>query len=425
MYDNYKDSAENNLNYQDMNFIDEKALLSIKEITDKLPFELTKDQKKAIWGLLKNYSIKKSSKNLIFGDVGSGKTMVALIVNYVLLKMGYQSVIMAPTSLLAKQHYNEAIELIGEKYVFLIHSKSKKKEKDAILKVLSEKKPCIIYGTSSVNSLEFTNLKSLFIDEEQKFGVATKEKLQHLYKNHIGYMTATPIPRTLASSMYSDFKIHKIEEKPAMQKERKTKISYKLSNEEIAAISNKMRNGEQMLVIVPAIASNDLVSAKSALIKYKKLFPEFKIDTINGRMTATNIEKNTESFMSGEINILVATTMVDAGFSNKNLSFVFIENAERFGLAQMHQIRGRCGRAEKQGYCYLVPLSENLKELTRERLHSLVNSENGFELSMKDIELRGSGDLRGSQQTGSDVNMLDWLEEIEEISTYLKNNPLM
>jgi len=422
MFDNYKDAAKNNLNYQNMNFIDEDALTNIKEIIEKLPFDLTGDQKKAIWGVLQEYSTKRSSKNLIFGDVGSGKTMVALIVNYVILKMGYQSAIMAPTSILAKQHYEEAIELVGKDNVFLIHSKSKKKEKDELNKRLKNGEPCIVYGTSSINRLEFTNLKSLFIDEEQKFGVADKEKLFNLHNTHVCYMTATPIPRTLASSMYSDFKIHKIEQKPAMQKPRKTKISYKLTQPEIDAIANKLRNGEQMLIIVPAIASNDLVSAKSALEKYKKIFNEFKIDTINGRMTPVNIEKTTEAFMSGNINILVATTMVDAGFSNKNLSFVLIENAERFGLAQMHQIRGRCGRADKQGYCYLIPASENLKELTRERLNSLVASENGFELSMKDIELRGSGDLRGTEQTGSEVNMLDWIKEIELIAEYLKTN---
>lgn len=420
MLDNYKDSALNNLEYQDGNFISQESIANIGYILDKLPFTLTQDQKKATWGVLQNFSTKKQSKNLIFGDVGSGKTMVALIVSYVLYKMGYQCAIMAPTSILARQHFDEAIHILGEEDVHIIHSRTRKKEKDALNKTLASGEPCIVYGTSSIIRLNFTNLKTVFIDEEQKFGVSDKEKLFHEHKTHMCYMTATPIPRTLASSMYSDFKIHKIEQKPAMQLPRITKVSTKLTKQELMDISLKMQNGEQMLVVVPAIASSDIVSSKSAEIKYKALFPDFKIATINGRMTAANIEKNTEDFMSGEIHIMIATTMVDAGFSNKNLSFVMIENPERFGLAQMHQIRGRCGRGDKQGFCYLVPVSENPKGTAKERLDSLVASENGFELSMKDIEIRGSGDLRGSVQTGSEVNMLEWLIEIEEIAKYLK-----
>jgi len=405
------------------NYTSEQAIKYIKEITNKLKFELTNDQKKSIWNILKTFSEKENSKNLIFGDVGSGKTMVALIVSYVLFKFGHQCAILAPTSILAKQHFEEAKELFNEENIFIVHSKTKKKEKDIINKKLSNNEPAIVFGTSSINKLEYSDLKVLFIDEEQKFGVHDKEFLQKKFNMHLVYMTATPIPRTLAGAIYTNFNIHKIEEKPALQKPRITKIIDNLDINEILFIKDRvLNNKDQVLIIVPAIVSNDLISSKTAEGKYKKLFPEFTISTINGRMKQNNIEKNTEDFMNGKIDLLIATTMVDAGFSNKNLSFVFIENADRFGIAQMHQIRGRVGRADKQGYCYLVPAGNinSLKDKTKNRLFSLVESENGFELSMKDIEQRGSGDLRGTQQSGSDVNMLDWLNEIEVINKYLE-----
>ena len=408
--------VENNL------FISKESIDNIKYITESLPFTLTNDQKRAIWGLLSVFTKKGKTKSLIFGDVGSGKTMVSLVVSYVLYKLGFQCSILAPTSILAKQHYEEALKLLVGEDIFIVHSKTRKKEKDQINKFLSDGNPAIIYGTSSINKLNYTNLGIVFVDEEQKFGVHDKEFLYKNNDSHIVYMTATPIPRTLASSMYTDFEIFKIEEKPALQKPRITKVIDQLDQNEINFIKSKMNEGEQMLIIVPAIASNDLVSSKSAEAKYGKLFPEFKLTTINGRMKPINIEKNTEEFMNGNYSILIATTMVDAGFSNKNLSFVFVENADRFGIAQMHQIRGRVGRAEKQGYCYLVPAGNlnSLKDKTKDRLLSLVESENGFELSMKDIALRGSGDLRGTEQSGSEVNLLEWVKEVDIINNYLK-----
>jgi ATP-dependent DNA helicase RecG len=408
--------------------INDKDISNIKTLLSLLPFELTGDQKKAIWGLLKHYEEKIGSKNLVFGDVGSGKTMVALVVAYILYKRGYQIAIMAPTSILAKQHYEEAFELLKNENIFIVHSKTKKKEKDNINNILKNEEPAIVFGTSSINKLDFTNLKLIVVDEEQKFGVKDKNKLYEKMNGqaHIVLMTATPIPRTLANAMFSDYSIQKIEEKPAMQKPRITKLANlsTMPKEEINSIKERMRNGEQTLVIVPSIISNDMVSVKSAKELFSKVFHEFKIDSINGRMKPDNIEKVTESFMSGNIDILIATTMVDAGFSNKMLSHVFIENSERFGIAQLHQIRGRVGRGSLQGYCYLSTAADPgiLKENTRKRLNSLVESENGFELSMKDIELRGSGDLMGTQQSGSEVNLIEWINEVKIIEEYIKGN---
>lgn len=400
--------------------IDDQDIDFVKEALSALPFTLTNDQKKAIWGAMKEFSKRKGSKTLVFGDVGSGKTMVALVLAYMLLKNGKQVAILTPTSILAKQHYEEAIRLFPKEEIAIIHSKSTSREKTAINKKLASGKPMIIYGTTSVNSLDFTNLALAVIDEEQKFGVKDKEKLFDRFGCHLMFMTATPIPRTLANVMFSDFEVMKIEEKPAMQKPRITKIAQlqELDLDEINRIRGRMKNGEQTLVIVPSIVSDEMMSVSKAIEKYSYYFPGFKIGSINGKMKPDLVEKVTESFMKGEIDILIATTMVDSGFSNNKLSHVFVESAERFGIAQLHQIRGRVGRGSLQGYCYLSNNSRN--ETSEARLLSVASSENGFELSMKDIEIRGSGNLTGDEQSGFETDFLEWSKEIKVMQNYLK-----
>lgn len=411
--------------------IEEKDINIITNILERLPFELTKDQKKAIWGILKNISSKGASKNLLFGDVGTGKTMVSLIIAEIFSQKGFQSAILAPTSILAKQHFEEARALFGDK-VFLLHSKTKKSEKRKIEKALENKEPIIIYGTSSLNGLPFTNLGFIVIDEEQKFGVEDKERLyKKFFPNaHTLYMTATPLPRTLTGAIFSDFKAFTIKEKPKQQIPRITTIvdpERGISAEFLNYITYAMSKGEQTLVIVPSIFSDETVNTATAKEKYEKLFPHFKIASVHGQMDGKDIEKTMEEFMEGKFNILIATTMVDAGFSNKNLSFVFIENPERFGIAQMHQIRGRVGRGNKQGYCFLCPTRPfyTLKEETRARLQTVANTEDGFFLSKKDMELRGTGDLLGTAQSRGEINLLEWKDEIEEMKKILQKTKKM
>ncbi len=390
----------------------------IVEILKKLPFELTIDQKKAIHGLLLAFSKRGASKSLVFGDVGSGKTLVALIVSYYVYQQGGQVAFITPTGVLSKQHFEEAKELLGVENLFFVDSKAKISEKRKINKVLENREPAIVIGTTSVNSLAFTNLKAIFIDEEQKMGVVAKEKLYNKYKANIVYMTATPIPRTLASSIFTNFNVLEIRVKPAKQKPRITKIN--LENEDKKMIAEKIKNGEQALVIVPAVSSNDMINVKGAMSKYKKMFPSAKIASIHGKMKKEEIEAIVEEYMKGVIDILIATTMVDSGFSNKNLSFVFIESADRFGISQLHQIRGRCGRGDKQGYCFLIPTAKNIKEKTLKRLNYIVQSEDGFELAKKDAILRGTGDLTNTIQSGTELNFIDYVEEIEVMRAYLK-----
>jgi ATP-dependent DNA helicase RecG len=393
-------------------------------IKNQIPFDLTMDQKKVLWRIMKNVQQKGLTNSLIFGDVGTGKTIVALILSYLFYKKGYQSVIMAPTAILAKQHYEEFKKYFPKNVkVFLLHSKTKKREKELIQKILDNNEPAIIIGTHSVNNLKFSKLKLLIIDEEQKFGVKDKEKLYNEYKPHLIYMTATPIPRTLTNALFSDFDIYKITEKPAIQKPRKTYVKEFLTQEEIAFIKSKLLNGEKALVVVPSIESDDMANIEKTISKYKKIFGDVaKFTFIHGELKKQEVERRIEKFLKGEFNFLIATTMVDSGFSDKNLSFVFIENAERFGFAQLHQIRGRVGRGDKQGYCFLIPgiSIDKMKDHTLERLSYLTKTEDGFDLSFKDVELRGTGDLKGTEQTGSDLNLNEWINEINFIDSYLK-----
>jgi len=396
----------------------------IKEILNKLPFELTDDQKKSINNFLKLLGSESGTRSLIYGDVGSGKTLVALISMYVILKSGGQSALIAPTTILAKQHYEEAKELFGEENVEFLSTKTKLKEKRRIFSRIANGDALIIIGGTSINNAEFTNLKAVFIDEEQKVGVHAKEKLflENEGSNLI-LMTATPIPRTLASAIFTNFNVFQIKAKPKNRKERITKIFKFDSNSELGEIEDRMNNGQQTLIIVPSIDCDEMVNAVEVEKRYKKMFPSNEIRMINGKMDKDEVEKTISEYMDNKFPMLIATVMVDSGFSNKNIAHVFIEGADRFGISQLHQIRGRCGRGTLQGYCYLVPSPGKINESTQKRLQSIVNSEDGFELSQKDIELRGSGDLDGVKQSGTDLNFIEWIDEIKVMKEYIEENP--
>lgn len=401
----------------------------VKELKGVLPFELTEDQNKTIWNLLNVFVKTNGSKSLVFGDVGSGKTMVAMFLAYIMYKRGYQVAIMTPTSILSKQHFEEFESLLNGADVFLVHSKTKVREKNKVNKHLREGKPAIVVGTTSVNSLEFTNLGSIFIDEEQKLGVHAKEKLVKQFDNkpHTVYMTATPIPRTLASSIYTNFHVFQIKTKPKNRLGRLTSImdGKTPDRDAISLAAEKIKNNEQALVIIPSIDSNELANVKGTVTKYSLLFPDAKIESIHGKMDKKEVDKTIERYMEGEFDILVSTTMVDSGFSNSMLSFVFVENADRFGIAQLHQIRGRCGRGKLQGYCFLIPTpGKKLKDHTFARLSFLCKSEDGFKLSEFDLNTRGSGDLKGTIQSGTELNLIDWANEIEIMKDYLKNKDM-
>ena len=405
----------------------EKQIQLIKEVLSTFPFELTKDQKKVIWNSVLIYLQSSGNKSLIFGDVGSGKTIVGLMLAYLFHKTGKQIAFIVPSTILAKQHFKDLQHFFGKfipkEYMVNITGNLSKKRKEEIQQKLNNGEPLIIIGTTSANNLYFPNLELLIIDEEQKLGVKDKEKLASS-KTNIVYMTATPIPRTLASSIYTNFHIFQIKEKPANRKSRITKVIEMFSTEEIQTIKKRMQKKEQTLIIVPSVKSEDMANVETIVKKYKNIFPEFKIDFIHAQLSDKEIEKKIENFMKGDIDILVSTSMVDSGFSNQNLSHVIIESAERFGISQLHQMRGRCGRGEKQGFCYLIPGKkiENLPPQSIERLQAVQSTEDGFELSKKDFELRGAGELEGTMQKGGDLNLIKYKNKIPLIKEYIKTH---
>jgi RecG-like helicase len=390
------------------------------EIKQRVPFKLTSDQEKTINTILNTIKNTLNRKFLIFGDVGSGKTMVAFLISLMLLKKGKQIALITPTSVLSKQHYKEAEELFKEFNIFYVDSNTKKREINKINKALKNGEPALVIGSTTINSLQFSHLELIVIDEEQKMGISEKERLHKRFPNSsVMYMTATPIPRTLASALFSQFEILEIKEKPKTQKPRITKVSYYLQDFK-DEINKRIGNKEQVLVVVPAIDSDDMMNAKKAVDELKKLFKDATIATINGKQTDEENEEVINNFMSGKIDILVSTTMVDSGFSNKNITSVIIMGAERFGISQLHQIRGRCGRGEKQGYCYLIPKSKII-DATKERLDAIRKSEDGFELAKKDLDIRGSGDLVGKgEQKGKEINFLDYDKEIKIMRKFIK-----
>jgi len=404
---------------------DDSAKAIVKSILDKLPFTLTKDQLDSIDGFLTMLSEGSETRSLIYGDVGSGKTLVALITAYVQYKQGFQVAIITPTTILSKQHYEEAIELFGKNAVAFITTKTKLSEKRRVNKLLDDGEPLIIIGGTGINNLSFKNLSSVYIDEEQKIGVTAKDALYNKFKlvNSV-FMTATPIPRTLASAVFTNFTIFQIKAKPKNRKKRITKI-FKFGardKKELFDIDLRMtEDKQQTLIVVPSIDCEDMVNANQVREKYSKLFPSQEIRVIHGKMKKTDVDKEISDYMENKYPILIATVMIDSGFSNKNIAHVFIEGADRFGMSTLHQIRGRCGRGEKQGYCYLVPSVGANSDSTKKRLKAIVDSEDGFELSQKDIELRGSGDLDGVQQSGVELNFLEWIDEIPRMKDLIEH----
>ena len=416
IYSSHKNNTETNM---PSIMYTKEELLEMKNLISKIPFVLTEDQMLAVRGLIELFRKSTKTRSLVYGDVGSGKTVVAILVSAMMHLKGMQIAIIAPSSILAKQHYEEAKKLFPDMNVFLVHSKTKISEKRKIQKHLLSGESAIVFGTTSVNSLEFKNLFCVFIDEEQKFGVAAKEKLYEKYGTHLIFMTATPIPRTLASSIFMNFSVFKVAQKPSHQKPRVTKIIKDFDRKQVGFISKKIFEGrEQALVVVPSIDSDDLVNIENAENKYKKYFPDAVIQSIHGKMKKEEVDKTIEDFMGGGFDILISTTMVDAGFSNKNLSFVFIENPDRFGIAQLHQIRGRCGRGSKKGFCFLMA-GDRIGKKSYARLNTLCESEDGFYLSEMDLKMRGSGDISKSVQSGMDLNFMFYKEEIEEMKKYL------
>lgn len=380
-----------------------------QELINSLPFQLTNAQHKALEEIKQNLSNGNIMNRLIQGDVGSGKTIIALIIAFIVAQNGYQTAMMVPTEVLAKQHYenfNKYLSYSGIKIVLLTGSTAKK-QKSIIIEDIQNNTAQIVIGTHALiqENIVFKNLGLVITDEQHRFGVHQRVKLSEKGINpHTLVMTATPIPRTLALILYGDLDITIIDELPPNRQKIDTfAVNSSYYNRIYEFIKKEIAEGRQVYIICPMVEEDeehqDLKSVKEYTQKLKEnIFSDYSVEYIHGKMKPREKQEIMDNFMNGYINILVATTVIEVGIDVPNATMIVIENAERFGLAQLHQLRGRVGRGSYKSYCILVTDSKN--KLTSERMKTMSRSNDGFELSTVDLQLRGAGDFFGTRQHG-------------------------
>ena len=375
-----------------------------------LPFPLTNAQKRVIREIQTDLKSGRQMNRLLQGDVGSGKTIVALLTALLAIDNGYQACIMAPTEILANQHYQTITELLSPLPNIncqLLTGSTTAKQRQPIYQQLQSGEINILIGTHALieNNVQFANLGLCIIDEQHRFGVAQRAKLwnKNTQPPHILVMTATPIPRTLAMTVYGDLQVSIIDELPPGRKPVQT-LHY--SNQRRATINQfiaqQIELGRQVYVVYPLINENEKLDLQDLTNGYNQLcetFPKYHISMVHGQMRAKDKDEQMQRFANGETQILVATTVIEVGVNVPNASIMIIENAERFGLSQLHQLRGRVGRGAEQSYCILLTRIELSKD-TRKRMDIMVATNDGFRIAEADLQLRGPGDLEGTQQSG-------------------------
>ncbi|MEP7374873.1 MAG: ATP-dependent DNA helicase RecG [Chitinophagaceae bacterium] len=376
-----------------------------------LPFELTGAQKRVIREIRADTATGKQMNRLLQGDVGSGKTIVALLTMLLAIDNGYQACLMAPTEILARQHFTNLKELVTELPVSveLLTGSTKAKDRKKIINQLSEGSIQILIGTHAVieKVVQFQNLGIVIIDEQHKFGVAQRAKLWEKAKipPHILVMTATPIPRTLAMTAYGDLDYSVIDELPPGRQPIVTVHRYESQRSRVMSfLRAEIDKGRQVYIIFPLIEESDTLDYENLMKGYevvKGYFPEPKywISMVHGRQPADQKQQNMKRFVDGDTQILVSTTVIEVGVNVPNASVMVIESTEKFGLSQLHQLRGRVGRGAEKSYCILISGSK-LGNDARERIKILTATNNGFEIAEKDMELRGPGDIEGTRQSG-------------------------
>ncbi|WP_294179069.1 ATP-dependent DNA helicase RecG [uncultured Coprobacter sp.] len=374
-----------------------------------LPFELTNAQKRVLREIRADVGSGKQMNRLLQGDVGSGKTLVALMSMLMAVDNGFQACLMAPTEILASQHYesiNELVAPIGI-HVELLTGSTRKRERERIHEGLLTGDVNLIIGTHALieDTVLFSNLGLVVIDEQHRFGVEQRARLwkKNNRPPHILVMTATPIPRTLAMTVYGDLDVSVIDELPPGRKPIQTIHQYDNKRGALyASIRKQIEMGRQIYIVYPLIQESersDLKNLEDGFKHIQEVFPEFKVCMVHGKMKPAEKEAEMQKFVSGEAHIMVATTVIEVGVNVPNASVMIIENAERFGLSQLHQLRGRVGRGADQSYCILMT-SHKLSQETRKRLEIMVRTNDGFEISEADLQLRGPGDMEGTQQSG-------------------------
>jgi len=381
----------------------------MSDVINILPFKLTKAQLRVLEEIDRDMESNKPMNRLLQGDVGSGKTVVAMIAAYKAVKSGYQATIMAPTAILASQHlesFQGILEELGIKTELLISSVTKKK-KTEILEKLQNGEIDILIGTHAIleENVVFKNLGLVVTDEQHRFGVKQRSTIASKGQNpDVIAMSATPIPRTLALILYGDLDISIIDELPPNRKKIETYAVRKNMEERVNNfIRKQIIEGRQAYIVCPLVEENEDMEGLQSVIelaeKYQKeTFSEYKVAYLHGKMKPKEKDEIMERFKDGEIQILIATTVIEVGVNVPNSSIMVVENAERFGLAQLHQLRGRVGRGEYQSYCILK--YEGNSETIRQRMKVMCDTNDGFIISEKDLELRGSGDFFGTEQHG-------------------------
>lgn len=377
--------------------------------SQNLPFQLTNAQKRVIKEIRKDMGSGRQMNRLLQGDVGSGKTLVALMSMLIALDNGYQACLMAPTEILAAQHYETIVNLLFgmNVRVELLTGSIKGKKREQILKSLLTGETQILIGTHAVleDTVNFSSLGMVVIDEQHRFGVAQRAKLwnKNATPPHVLVMTATPIPRTLAMTLYGDLDVSVIDELPPGRKPIQTIHQFdNRRNSLYAGIRKQISEGRQVYIVYPLIKESEKIDIKNLEDGYAHVceeFPDCKVSKVHGQMKPAEKDEEMQRFVNGETQIMVATTVIEVGVNVPNASVMVIENAERFGLSQLHQLRGRVGRGADQSYCILVT-NYKLSEETRKRLEIMVQTNDGFEIAEADLRLRGPGDLEGTQQSG-------------------------
>lgn len=376
---------------------------------NNLPFELTGAQKRVLKEIRRDVGSGHQMNRLLQGDVGSGKTLVALMTMLMAIDNGFQACIMAPTEILAMQHYETIQNFLGllPVHVELLTGSIKGKRREAILAGVADGSVKILIGTHAVleDTVGFNSLGMVVIDEQHRFGVAQRAKLWHKNTNppHVLVMTATPIPRTLAMTLYGDLDVSVIDELPPGRKPIRTIHQYDTNREGLyRAIRGQLEEGRQIYIVYPLITESEKIDLKNLEEGYeniKKIFPEYNVCKVHGKMKPAEKDEQMRLFVSGEYHIMVATTVIEVGVNVPNASVMVIENAERFGLSQLHQLRGRVGRGADQSFCILVT-KLSLSEETRRRIQIMVDTNDGFEIAEADLSIRGPGDLEGLRQSG-------------------------
>ncbi|MCX6789003.1 MAG: ATP-dependent DNA helicase RecG, partial [Candidatus Gribaldobacteria bacterium] len=447
----------------------------MRNFTDSLSFTLTDAQRKCAWQILKDMEKPCPMSRLLEGDVGSGKTVVAIMAALNSVKAGFQVALMAPTEILAKQHFYQAavllrpfkirIALLTGKEDQIISQKLGWQTKDGFRpetieisrsKILERTKKGeidLLIGTHTLiqDKVKFGKLGLVIVDEQHRFGIAQRAKLcgtsktGHLLLPHLLSMTATPIPRTLALTIFGDLDLSLIDEMPKGRKEIITKVIAPSERKQAYDfIRQQVKGDNRVFVICPRIEKSETATnwseAKAVKVEYEKLskevFPNLKVGMLHGKMKPKEKEKIMRDFKSGKIEVLVATTVIEVGVDIPKATLMLVEGADRFGLAQLHQLRGRVGRADRQSYCFLF--TESASSQTRQRISAIIKAKNGFELAEKDLAIRGPGSLIGKKQWGlpdlvmanlTDLALVEKTREtakqILQQSPSLKNYPIL